>query len=133
MTYTTEYILQKAKEVIPKHRLIFIEDVCAMIGISKFTFYDKIKVDSNEYNELTKLLNENKIALKIGMRKKWSESDNPTLQMALYKLCSTDIEHKKLQQSYTDVTSDNKRIQTVDPFAQIRLNNGINTETKESD
>ena len=35
-----------------------------------------------------------------------------------------------------DVTSDNKAIQgaqIVDPFAQMRLNNGINTEAKESD
>jgi len=36
----------------------------------------------------------------------------------------------------TDLTSDNKAIQgaqIIDPFAQMRLNNGINTETKESD
>ena len=64
MTYTTEYILQKAKEIIPKHRLIFIEDVCAMLGINKSTFYDKIKIDTNEYNELRSLLDENKIAIK---------------------------------------------------------------------
>lgn len=111
MTYTTEHILQKAKEIIPKHRLIFIEDVCAMMGISKPTFYKYIVPDTNEFNELSSLLNENKITIKTALRKKWFESDNATTQMALYKLCSTDVEHKKLQQNYTDVTSGDKPIQ----------------------
>ena len=62
-------------------------------------------------NELRSLLDTNKITLKVNMRKKWSDSDNATLQMALYKLCSTSEEHKKLQQNYTDVTSDGKSIQ----------------------
>ena len=123
----------KAIEVINKNKLIFVEDICAMCGVSKPTFYDRFPVESDDFNELSKMLEENKISLKVGLRKKWFESDNATTQMALYKLCSTEVEHKKLQQNYTDVTSDNKPIQTVDPFAQIRLNNGINTEAKESD
>ena len=113
MKYTTEQILTKAKEIIPKHRLIFIEDVCAMVGIDKTTFYRYITVDSNEYNELRRLLDENKIAIKTGLRKKWFESDNATTQMALYKLCSTTEEHKKLQQNYTDVTTDGDKINNL--------------------
>jgi hypothetical protein len=50
------------------------------------------------------LLEENKIALKVSMRKKWFDSDNATLQMGLYKLCSNTTEHKLLQQNYTEVT-----------------------------
>lgn len=92
----------KAIEVINKNKLIFIEDICAMVGVSKFTYYEKFPVNSNDYNELSKLLEENKISLKVGLRKKWYDSDNATTQMALYKLCSTTEEHKKLQQSYVD-------------------------------
>ena len=100
----------KAIDVIVKNKLIFIEDICAMCGISKFTFYEKFPTDSNDYHELSKLLEENKIALKVGLRKKWYESDNATVQMALYKLCSTTEEHKRLQQNYIDHTTNEKEI-----------------------
>ena len=36
--------------------------------------------------------------------------------MALYKLCSTSEEHKKLQQNYTDLTTDGEKIQQQMPM-----------------
>ena len=101
-TYTTAELFERSKEIIPKHRLIFVEDVCAYLGISKSTFYIHIPVGSDESNELRDLLNKNCIDIKVGLRKKWFDSDNATLQMALYKLTSTDVEHRKLQQNYTE-------------------------------
>jgi hypothetical protein len=133
MPYDTNILKQKAIEAIDKNKLIFVEDICAYIGINKTTYYVHFPIDSNDNNELSELLEKNKIALKVGMRKKWYDSENATMQMALYKLCSTDIEHKKLQQNYTDVTSKDEKINTIDPFAQIRQNVGIDQETEASD
>ena len=105
MGYNTEILKHKAIEVITKNKLLFVEDVCSYIGISKPTYYEHFKVDSNDFNELSGLLEKNKIALKIGMRKNWYEQkQNATMQMALYKLCSTAEEHRKLQQNYNEVT-----------------------------
>ena len=115
MAYNTETLKAKAIEAIKKNNLIFIEDICAMIGIDKATFYRHFEVESDNFNDLRKLLDENKISLKVGLRKKWFDSDNATTQMALYKLCSTDIEHKKLQQNYTDVTSKDEKLQNTFP------------------
>jgi hypothetical protein len=131
MPYDTKILKQKAIEAINDNNLIFVEDICAYIGIAKSTYYDHFPQGSNDSNELSEMLEKNKINLKVGMRKKWADSENATLQMALYKLCSTDIEHKKLQQNYTDVTSQNEKINTVDPFALMRENHAINSETKE--
>ena len=111
MPYDTKILKEKSIEAIEKNKLIFIEDICALIGISKSTFYAHFQVGTDDSNELTSMLEKNKISLKVNLRKKWLESDNPTTQMALYKLCSTQIEHKKLQQSYTDVTSNDEKIQ----------------------
>ena len=102
MAYNTETLKARAIEVIKKNKLIFIEDICAMLGIAKSTYYEHFPPASNDSNELSNLLDENKISLKVGLRKKWYDSDNATTQMALYKLCSTSEEHKKLQQSYVD-------------------------------
>jgi len=133
MAYDTAILKEKAIEAIKKSNLIFVEDVCAFIGINKSTYYDHFPITSNDSNELSNLLEKNKISLKVNLRKKWLESDNPTTQMALYKLCSTDIEHKKLQQNYTDITSKDEKINNIDPFAQIRQNAGINEKTDTSD
>jgi hypothetical protein len=105
-----EKLKAKAVEAIMKNKLIFVEDICAMCGVSKPTFYDRFPPDTNDFNDLTKMLEDNKISLKVGLRKKWFENDNPTTQMALYKLCSTDTEHKKLQQNYTDHTTDGDKM-----------------------
>ena len=110
MAYDTEILKEKAIEAIRKFNLIFVEDVCAMIGIAKSTFYLHFPPNSSNSNELTEMLEKNKIALKVSLRKKWLESENATTQIMLYKLCSTDIEHRKLNQNYTDVTTDGEKI-----------------------
>ena len=110
MPYDTKVLKQKAIETIKKNKLIFIEDVCAMIGIAKSTYYDHFKEGSDDSNELNTLLNENKISLKVSLRKKWFDSDNATTQLALYKLCSEPDELKRLSTSHVDMTTNGKDI-----------------------
>lgn len=125
-----EKLKAKAIEVIGKNKLIFIEDICAMCGVSKPTFYDRFPVESDDFNELSKMLEENKIALKVGLRKKWFDSDNATTQMALYKLCSTPEEHKKLQQNYTDHTTNGDSINPTEK-AITRFEEMLNEDSNE--
>lgn len=125
-----EKLKAKAIEAITKNKLIFVEDICAMCGINKSTFYDKFPIESNDYNELSKMLEENKIALKVGLRKKWFDSDNATTQMALYKLCSTPEEHKKLQQNYTDHTTNGDSINPTEK-AITRFEEMLNEDSNE--
>ncbi len=110
--YNTKELFEKAKELIPKHKLIFVEDVIALIGISKSRFYELITGTSDEMDELRDLFDKNKIELKVSMRKKWFDSDNATLQMGLYKLLSTTEEHKKLQQTYSETENTNTNTNT---------------------
>ena len=44
------------------------------------------------------------------MLSKWVKSENPTLQISAMKIICDPEEHKKLQQNYTDVTSNNETI-----------------------
>ena len=113
MAYDKVKIFEKAKEIIQKYKLIFIEDVCAYLAVSKDWFYRSFPIGSDEYDELSDLLAKNKIDIKISIRHKWFKSDNPTAQMALYKLCSTKEEHKLLQQNYTDVTTEGEKLSTT--------------------
>lgn len=110
MAYNTQVLFEKAKTEIVSKRLIFIEEVATFIGISKPTLYEHFPIDSNELNELKKLIEDNKITLKTSMRKKWYDSDNATLQMGLMKLISTPEEHKRLSQQFieSEITAINK-------------------------
>lgn len=110
MAYDTKVLKEKAIEAIKKNKLIFIEDVAAMIGIDKGTFYNHFPVNLDDFNELSRLLEENKITLKVSLRKKWFDSDNATTQLALYKLCSEPDELKRLSTSHVDMTTNGKDI-----------------------
>lgn len=41
--------------------------------------------------------------MKVGLRRKWYESDNPTTQIALYKLLATDEENIKISSQKTTI------------------------------
>jgi len=121
-------IFEKAKEVIAKHNLIFIEEIVSYLPISKPTFYKYFPIDSDEINELKSLLEDNAVSTKAGLRTKWYESENPTLQIALYRLTSRDDEHKKLNQSYIDHTSKNEKIDNRFEIEIISNQNEVSPE-----
>jgi len=100
--YSKKEIFDKAKEVIAKHKLFFIEDIVSFLPIGKTKFYEFFKPDANDTNELKDLLETNRVELKVSMRSKWYKSNSPALQMALMKLIATDEELKKLSIQYHD-------------------------------
>lgn len=102
MAYDTEKLYNQAIKAIEENNLFFIEDVIALLPCSKPTFYDHFPVNSNEFNTLKEMIEENKVSVKLKMRKKWLESDNATLQMGLMKLITTDEERKRLATSYME-------------------------------
>lgn len=93
MAYKTEDLEKKSIEAIEKHKLFFIEDVVAYLPCDKTTFYNH---KLHEYNTIKEALEKNKVEVKTSMRSKWYKSDNPTLQMGLYKLIGTSEEAERL-------------------------------------
>lgn len=110
MAYKTETLFKEAVKQIQKHKLIFIEDVISYLPCSKPTFYDHFPTNSNDFNTLKGLIDDNKVVIKSSLRSKWYNSNNPTLQLALYKLSATPEELKLLQMQHIDIKSDDKPI-----------------------
>lgn len=98
--YKKNEIFQQAKKLATEKKLLFLQDIIDFLPVSKQTFYDYFPVGFDEMDELRKILDENKVAIKSSLREKWYQSDNATLQMALYKLSSNPEEHRLLQQNY---------------------------------
>lgn len=82
--------------------IIFIADLCLALQISKQTLYNYFPAGSDELSEISNALGHNKTALKIAMRQKWYQSDNPTVQIALYKLAADDEEKRALSGQVID-------------------------------
>lgn len=122
MAYDKKKLFNQAKEVIERYKPIFIEEVVAYLPCSKPTFYDYFKVDSNEFNTLKELIEENRVKLKTSMRAKWYKSDTPALQLALYKLASTPDELKKLSMTHNDVTTNGNELQALPVSLNIVTN-----------
>ena len=101
--YNKKKLQKEAEKAITENNLLFIEDVIAVLGISKPTFYKYFPSESNEINYLKSILTKNKALIKIDLRKKWQVSGNSTMQLALYKLICDPDERKKLSVSYNEV------------------------------
>jgi hypothetical protein len=100
MAYDKKKIFEQAKEVTVKNKLFFIEDIVAFLPCDKTTFYRFFEPDSNEYNELKELLEQNRVTLKVSLRSKWYTSNAPALQMALMKLIASPEELRKLSMNH---------------------------------
>ena len=124
--YNRTKIYQQALDLIDKKKLFFIEDVVTLLPISKQTFYDYFKVDSDELDTIKELLDKNKIEIKNGLRNKWYNGNNPLTQMALYKLIGTEEEYHRIASTKTE----NKNINIERPIF-----NGldINVKNEESE
>jgi hypothetical protein len=129
MKYNKEKLFEQAKQAVLKNNLIFIEEIVSFLPCSKQTFYDYFPLGSDELDELKAIIEDNTINIKSGLRNKWYESDNPTLQIALYRLTSRDDEHKKLNQTYTDITSKNEKIDNKFEIEILTTKNEAQQET----
>jgi len=103
-------IFEKAKNIAKEKQLIWIYEIIAYLPVSESTFYEYFPGNSEKLEGIKEILEDNKVEIKSELRRKWRDSDNPTLQIALYRLTSESEEHKKLNQSYVDHTTGGEKI-----------------------
>lgn len=111
---------EKSKELILKHKLIFVQDISDFLGISLSTFYEYFPSFSDELEVLKGLITENRIALKVGLRQKMYKSKNSAETIALYKLIASDEERRLLSTNYTELSGELNTKQTVKRVFQIQ-------------
>jgi len=125
MAYKTSELIKKAVKILnDKSKMVhFFEDLCDEMGISKATAYSH---KLNEKDSVRDILESNKRTIKKGLRKKWYDSDNPTCQIALYRLTGTDEEREKLNQQYskTEIKFDFKNLKEKTSEQLIDMLNG---------
>lgn len=115
MPYDTGVLKEQAFKAIEEHNLYFVEDVIAYLPCAKPTFYEHFPNQSDTKKEIDSALEANRINTKVKMRKKWSDSDNATLQIALMKVICTDEEAHRLNGTKTEqkITADEETIKRL--------------------
>lgn len=92
---------EMALEAIPKHNLIFINEVCCYLPCTMSTFYlNKM----NEDVDIIEALANNRVKIKIKIRKRWEDSENVTAEIMLYKLTADEEELRRLSVTKSEVT-----------------------------
>ena len=107
MAYNKKKIYEQALADAEKYHFFFIDDLVAWLGISRTTFYSFFPAESDKLNKIKEQLEKNKLTTKHEIRNRWSKSDNPSEQIALYKLIATPEERKKLSSNYIELTGEN--------------------------
>lgn len=131
MAYNKQEIYKQAEKAIKDNNLYFIEDVVSWLPCDKTTFYRFFQKESNEYNNLRALLEDNKIKTKSEIRGKLLNSHKAAELLALYRLICTPEEHKLLNQQYLDHSNKGEKFEALPvtmPDDLKKLINGIKAE-----
>ena len=122
-----EYI-EKALKVIKNEKIFYIDEIAASMGISRETFY---KYNLHKNDIIREAIEETKIGIKKLLRKKWQDSDNATLQIALYRIIANDDETQRLN---SDRGNNQNNAPTPPPQVTIVFNNddvSVSTDIKD--
>lgn len=126
MAYNKEDLEKESLEAISKYKLFFIDDIISYLPCSRTTFYN---FGLDKLDTIKDALIKQKTELKVSMRSKWYKSDNPTLQMGLMKLISTDEELRKLSMQHNEHTTNGKDMQQF--IIELSLDNEADNQTNE--
>ena len=107
IAYDRNELEATAIAAIKKHKLFFIQDVIAYLPCTSSTFYH-LGLEKSE--SIKEALLEIKTNIKVSMRSKWYLSEQPTLQLALMKLISSEEELRKLSMSHNVLEEKEKPI-----------------------
>ena len=94
-------------QVIKEKKIAFFDHSFAFTSFSRATAYN---VGLDKLDDIKSAIDDNRVKAKNYLLNKWISSDNPTLQLAAFRLLSVSEEHRLLNQNYTDVTTNGKEI-----------------------
>ena len=110
-------------EAIDKNALFFFNDVFAYVSFTRQTAYNH---KLNEDEDIMHQLDKRKIETKHSMRSKWYKSQNPLLQLALYKIIGDEEEYYRIANAKQQIDANVRQEQ---PLFHINESNDDSQET----
>lgn len=119
-------------QVIEERNLFFIEDLVAFLPCDRATFYRKFPQGCDECDTIKRALETNKVRTKSAIRHRLFNMDNPTAQLALYRMIATPEERDAISTTKTDITSGGEKI-TKEPLTIEIIDNRNQIEQMQED
>lgn len=110
MAYSRKRLYEQALQVIEERNLFFIEDLVAFLPCDRATFYRKFPQGCDECDAIKRALETNKVRTKSAIRHRLFNMDNPTAQIALYRMIATPEERDAISTTKADITSGGEKI-----------------------
>lgn len=110
MAYSRKRLFEQAMQVIEERNLFFVEDLVAFLPCDRATFYRKFPQGCDECDTIKRALETNKVRTKSAIRHRLFNMDNPTAQLALYRMIATPEERDAISTTKTDITSGGEKI-----------------------
>ena len=99
MAYDKKNMIDISLKAIEENELIFLSELFTYVPFSEKTFYNHKLQD---LQDIKKAIEDNRVKTKSKLRKRWEISDNPTVQIALYKLLADANEYAILNTQAVD-------------------------------
>ena len=96
MKFDKQEMMNMALETAKLKSCIFINELVSYLPCSRSTFYELFPAGSDTLNTLKEMMDKNAEQKKSAMYRKWFESSNPSLQIALMKLLATPEQAHRL-------------------------------------
>jgi len=100
MAYDKEELFKEVIEAIRENKLKHFNYIQGYVEPCTDTLYEMFPLKSVESDTIKRELGLNKITSKTKMRNKWEDSDNPTLQIAAFKLIADEEELQALSTNW---------------------------------
>jgi hypothetical protein len=109
MAYDREDLKRQALEIIDREEITTFNEIHLYMKAHRATLYTH-EIDKDD--DIKKAIEQQKVAIKKKMRRNWRNSDNATLQIAEFKLLSSDDELARLntQKVNADVNLSHKKV-----------------------
>jgi len=98
--YTKQLLYKRSLKIIEEYTPTNITNLISYLGVSKDTFYKKIKVNSKEYAEILEFLDHKKTVFANDIRQKMLEMNTFKSLEFLFKLYCTKEDREALSNNY---------------------------------
>lgn len=131
--YTKQLLYKRSLKIIEEQTPTNITNLISYLGVSKDTFYKKIKVNSKEYAEILEFLDHKKTVFANDIKQKMLEMNTFKSLEFLFKLYCTKEDREALSNNYNEnakATNDREEYEKEMKEMEERINKNWTEEDK---
>jgi hypothetical protein len=129
--YTKQLLYKRSLEIIEEYTPTNITNLISYLGVSKDTFYKKIKVNSKEYAEILEFLDHKKTVFANDIKQKMLKMNTFKSLEFLFKLYCTKEDREALSNNYNVNAKTTEEMHKIDREKVEKIENNFKKLTAE--